>query len=267
VTVIMRTLEELVPPGKPAIEIWPSADETLFGSRKVDWARRQKLGVPRNATAIVYTGNVHAANAAEVRSLYLAVAILNREVHPATLIRTGRDFCDFLGEDDKWARRHSIELDFVDRTDLPAILSMADVFVQPGKPGPFNDYRFPSKIPEFCAIGRPLILPASNIGLTMRHLEDAYIVPEASGVAIATAVRAIRADAELEARLAAGAQRFFTHALSWRLSASKLSGFYEELLSLSPVPAGHSPRKGITDPLEGPLTGPSPAPMVRNSKF
>jgi len=268
VTVIMRTLEDLVPKGKPSVEIWPSADEELFGPLPIDWERRQKLGIPRNSTAIVYTGNVHAANAAEVRSLYLAVAILNREGHPATLIRTGRNYAEFLGPNEEWARRNSIELDFVDRKELPSILSMANVFVQPGKPGPFNDYRFPSKIPEFCAIGRPIILPASNIGLSMRHKQDAYVVPEASGVAIAEAVQEIAGDPQLEADLAAGARRFFTQELSWRLSASKLMDFYGELLGRTKArAAAHSPRNGITDPLEGPLTGPSPAPMVRNSKF
>lgn len=264
ITVIMRTLTDLVPEGKPSVEIWPSADEALFGPRPIDWERRQKLGIARNCTTIVYTGNVHATNAAEVRSLYLAVAVLNREGHPAVLVRTGRDFCSFLGNDDAWARRHSIELDFVDRKDLPGILSMANVFVQPGKPGPFNDYRFPSKIPEFCAIGRPLVLPASNIGLTMRHMEDAYVVPEATGTAIAEAVRTIRANPPMEARLAAGAQRFFSEELSWRLSVNKLLDFYGKLAG--GTTAAHSPLNGITAPLEEPLTGPSPAPMVRNSK-
>ena len=259
VTMIMRTLGDLVPPGKPSVEIWPSADEALFGARPIDWDRRQKLGIARNSTAIVYSGNVHASNAAEVRSLYLAVAILNREGFPATLIRTGRDFCPFLGHNDAWARKYSIELEFVDRSELPAILSMANLFVQPGKPGLFNDYRFPSKIPEFCAIGRPLILPASNIGLAMRHLEDAYVVPQATGTAIADAVRAIRANPQLETKLAAGARRFFVEELSWRRSASKLLDFYGELS------APHSPRNGITE--AGPLEGLSPAPMVRNSKF
>lgn len=261
VTVIMRTLTDLAPPDKPTVEIWPSADEALFGPRSIDWDRRQKLGIPRNSTTVVYTGNVHAANASEVRSLYLAVAMLNREGHPATLIRTGRDFCAFLGPEDGWARKHTIDLDFVDRKDLPSILSMADIFVQPGKPGPFNDYRFPSKIPEFCAIGRPLILPASNIGLTMRHMDDAYIVPEASGTAITEAIKTIRANPLIEARLAAGAQRFFNEELSWSLSTAKLLSFYNQLS------VTQSPRNGMIEPLDDPLTGPSPAPMVRNSKF
>ena len=226
-TLIVRTLQELVPPGKPAIELWPSADEELFGARAIDWDRRAGLGIAPHETVIVYSGSVHASNVAEVRSLYLAVAMLNREGHPARLIRTGKDHCAFL--DEAWTRFHTIELGFVERAELPGVMAMANVFVQPGRPGPFNDYRFPSKIPEFCAIGRPLILPASNVALAMRHLEDAYIVPQATATAITEAVQAIRADPDLEARLTAGALRFFDERLCWRRSASKLLDFYRLL--------------------------------------
>ena len=261
VTVIMDTLRELAPPGKPVVEIWPSADEALFGPRPINWERRQKMGIPRNSTTIVYSGNVHVANAPEVRSVYLAVALLNREGHPATLIRTGRDFSQFLGDEDQWARKHAIELDFVERSEMPGILAMANIFVQPGKPGPFNDYRFPSKIPEFCAIGRPIVLPASNVGLAMRHLEDAYVVPQATATAIMDAVLTISGDPQLAARLERGARRFFTEELSWRLSASKLFDFYNGVLD------SQSPRKGMTEPLGVlPAMAPSPEPMVRNSK-
>lgn len=255
VTVLMEKLKEMAPAGKPAVEIWPSADAALYGPRPINWDGRERLGIARETTVIVYTGNVHAANATEVKSLYLAVAMLNREGHPALLIRTGRDFCPFLGDDAGWAHKATIELGFVERKALAGILAMANLFVQPGRPGLFNDYRFPSKIPEFCAIGRPVILPASNIGLAMRHLEDAYIVPQATATAIVEAVQNIRANSELEQRLAAGAERFFTAKLCWRRSASKLLDFY------------HFERKGMTAPLLGPPPIDSPAPIVRNSKF
>jgi len=101
--------------------------------------------------------------------------------------------------------------------------------VQPGRPGEFNDYRFPSKLPEFFAIGRPVILPASNVALEMRHLEDAYILPEATAIPIANAVRHITGDAALQARLEAGARRFFETQLKWARSAEQLRDFYEEI--------------------------------------
>src|SRR6202030_3637170 len=110
VTVIIDRLSELIPPCKSVLDLWPSAQRDLFGPQPRRDAERKALGIAKTSTVLVYAGNVHPANAHEVRSLYLTVAILNREGHPATLVRAGRDFQSFLGPDEAWARRNSIEL-------------------------------------------------------------------------------------------------------------------------------------------------------------
>lgn len=227
-TVIVDRLSELVPAGKPIEEVWCSADEELFRHVPIDYERRKKLALPHNPV-IVYPGNVHAANAAEVRSLYTAIALLNREGCPVTLVRAGRDFHPFLEGDCAWARRHVVELGLVEHKHMPWVLAMADLFVQPGRPGEFNDYRFPSKMPEFLATGRPVVLPASNIAHSMKHKEDAYIVPEANAIYIADAVHEIIGDPDLSARLATGARRFFDERLSWKQGAKKLLSLYERI--------------------------------------
>jgi len=229
-TVIVDKLAELVPQGKPVVEVWCSADENLFQARPVNHDLRSRMAIPETSTVIVYPGNVHASNAAEVRSLYTAVALLNREGIPTTLVRAGRDFCDFLDLGGDWVKPYVIELGLVPHRNMAEILSMADLFVQPGKPGEFNDYRFPSKLPEFLAIGRPVVLPASNVALQMGHGEDAYIVPEANAIAIAEAVTEIvRNKPELAARLTIGARRFFDERLSWKRGAEKLARLYGEV--------------------------------------
>ena len=48
--------------------------------------------------------------------------------------------------------------------EVPGYLALADAFVQPGSPDDFNRYRLPSKLPEFLAMGRPVILPHCNLG-------------------------------------------------------------------------------------------------------
>ncbi len=226
ITIIIDTLAEIVPEGKPTLELWPSASRDLFATRPKQPFSRAAIGIPRNSTVLVYTGNVHWANADEVRSLYLAVAILNREGHPTTLVRAGLDHCPFLGPDEIWARRHSIELGKVPHTDVPAVLALADVFVQPGRPDNFNDYRFPSKLPEFLSAGRPVILPNTNIAKHMIHRRHAYILPESNGMEIANAVREILSDTTLYNRLTEGALEFFNERLSWTRSANKLVEFY-----------------------------------------
>jgi len=227
VTVIIDRLREFVPKHVPTLEMWPSADGAQFVPRPMNHELRSQLGISPDATVLVYTGNVHHANASEVRSLYLAVAILNREGHPAVLVRTGRDYSAFLGPDEAWGRQHSIELGHVSRWEIPGLLAAADVLIQPGRPGEFNDYRFPSKIPEFLAAGRPVVLPACNLGLHMVDGQDACVLPKVDALGIVDAVLRITGDRDLYARLSAGARAFFDRELSWEKSSRALLRFYE----------------------------------------
>lgn len=230
-TVIVDRLRELVPEGKPVEEVWCSADEELFRQSPVNHDMRNRMAIPPHHTVLVYPGNVHASNAAEVRSLYTAVALLNREGVPVTLVRAGRDFCEFLDQDGVWAKPFVIELGLVAHKNMPGILAMADLFVQPGQPGEFNDYRFPSKLPEFLATGRPVVLPASNVGLQMRHREEALVVADLHAVEITEAVAEIVRDPRLSERLAAGGRRFFEERLSWKHGAELLAGLYRRVFA------------------------------------
>ena len=110
-------------------------------------------------------------------------------------------------------------------------MALADIFVQPGEPDAFNDYRFPSKLPEFFALGRPVILPRTNLGTLVRHGTDAYVLDRADAAGIAAAVRELRANPALAEKLGRGATAFAAQHFSWRRSAEALANFY---LSLAP---------------------------------
>jgi glycosyltransferase involved in cell wall biosynthesis len=226
VTVIIDRLRELLPRVNNILELWPSADTELFHPQPRRDLERRAFGIAKNSTVLVYPGNVHAANAHEVRSLYLAVAILNREGHPATLVRAGTDYYPFLGSDDRWARRYSIELGPVRHPGIPELLGLADILVQPGRSDAFNDYRFPSKLPEFLSAGRPVILPDSNIGKHMTHRVHGFVLPDMNALAITNAVREIMSDDALRRTLSAGATEFFKQQLSWEKSGRLLHDFY-----------------------------------------
>ncbi|MDQ6809815.1 MAG: hypothetical protein M3Z64_10415, partial [Verrucomicrobiota bacterium] len=100
VTVIIDELARFVPSATPKLTLWPGAERKLFYPRPRDNDLLASLGIDPQATVLCYTGNVHSANAREVRSLYVAAAVLNREGIPTRLIRAGRDFCAFLGPDE-----------------------------------------------------------------------------------------------------------------------------------------------------------------------
>jgi len=111
---------------------------------------------------------------------------------------------------------------------LVDLLKCADVFVQPGAPGPFNDYRLPSKLPEFFAVGRPVVLPATNVGLRLRDGIDALLLHTGSAEEIARCVGRVLDDDVLAGRLAANAKAFARRTYRWDVQARKLAQFLEQ---------------------------------------
>ncbi|WP_415908487.1 glycosyltransferase [Oleiharenicola sp. Vm1] len=230
VTLITARLRELAPAAARCLTLWPAADARYFYPRPTPGEFRRTLGFGPDMTVLFYHGNVHAANAVEVGELYTAVARLNEEGTPTTLIRAGLDTVAFPGAEA--ARAHVLALgQILHHHHLPPLMALADIFVQPGVPDAFNDYRFPSKLPEFFALGRPVVLPRTNLGERVRHGVDAYVLARADADGIVSAVRALRADSALAARLATGAARFAEENFSWRRSAEALAKFY---LALAP---------------------------------
>jgi glycosyltransferase involved in cell wall biosynthesis len=229
VTMIMDRLEQFVPPETPKLILWPGANEQLFFPRPRDPQLLEQLGIPEGTVVLCYTGNVHSANGREVRSLYLAAAMLDREGTPARLIRTGRDFCSYLGPHEEWAYKIAVELGQVPYQEIPGLLSLADVLVQPGGANVFNEYRLPGKLPEFFAMGRPVILPRTNLGRFVQHAEEGWVLDKVDALGIVEAVLSLRRDKELSARLAAGAVNFARKNFNWKKNTEELVAFYERL--------------------------------------
>ena len=229
VTMIMDRLERFVPSETPKLVLWPGADTHLFFPRPRDPQLLERLGIAPDTLVLCYTGNVHSANARDVRSLYLATAILDREGTPARLIRTGRDFCSFLGPDEEWAYKISIELGQVAYQTIPDLLSLADILIQPGGDNAFNEFRLPGKLPEFFAMGRPVIVPRTNVGHFVRHGEEAWVLDKVDALRVVKAVLELRRDKQLAERLAAGAVAFAREHFDWTKNTDELAAFYEKL--------------------------------------
>lgn len=235
VTVIVPGLARFAAHPAPVHLLEPGVDAALFHPQPPDPALRRELGLRADEKVVVFTGSVTFANVAEMRDLYRAVHQLNGAGVPTRLVRTGFTLPDFaagLGFD---PGPTVLELGFVPKERLPALLALADVLVQPGRPGPFNDLRLPSKLPEFLAMGRPVVLPAANIGLEVQDGVEAVVLRSGSPEEIVAACRRVFGDpawsAELGARGAAFARRRFDLA---RNSAG-LGGFYRDVAARAPV--------------------------------
>jgi glycosyltransferase involved in cell wall biosynthesis len=240
VTLLIDRLAECMPVERPHQVFWPAVERALFHPRPRNDALRAAHGISPNEIVLCYHGNMHQANRAEIRSLYLAVALLNRQGFPARLVRMGTDHVAHPPEYRQWADAFTTELGYVvDRRRLVDVLAMADVYVQPGTADAFNDFRFPSKLPEFFSLGRPVILPRTNIGLVTRHMQDAWVLEEANGQNIAAAVKAICSDRGLWRTLSEGACVFGEEHFSWSRSAAQVAAFYEAITHDTAVTQAH----------------------------
>ncbi len=230
VTVITDRLFDFKPPTVPGAVIWPAFEEELFKPQAPDTALRRRLGIVEMDRVVVYHGGVNAVNAAEVASLYLAVGALNRAGIPVKLVRLGRDFVNPLDESIASLRQHVIDVSYRPRREIPRFLALADVLVQPGRSDEFNDYRFPAKVPEFLAMGLPVLLPESNIG---RHLTDGVecvLLKEGSALEIAAGLGRLFNDPDRRRRLGRAARAFAEKHFSWTNSAAKLHAFYDQIM-------------------------------------
>lgn len=230
VTTIVDKLGEFVPVGVPTMILEPGVDHELYQDKLTIEKKREirgSLGLDESSRIFVYHGNMHATNQREIFSLYTAAIILRRRKRNVHLIRTGVDYTDGLDLSySKHLKPTATQLGFVGTERLVEILSLSEFYVQPGTNNQFNDYRFPSKIPEFFSMGKPTILPNTNIAKRLRNGEDAILLARGDGTEIADCVERILDDQGLAAKLGQNARAFAIGSLNWKRNAERLLEFY-----------------------------------------
>ena len=227
VTAIASPLLNLAPGLKrllrPGCEAVAPAHEPAF--------LRNRLGIGPGMRLIVYPGNLHPANRAEILSLYVAVQILRRRGHDVMLVRTGQDYGP--GADVAYDRLKGVvsrELGQVPRPLVLSLIAAADLLIQPGRADAFNRSRLPSKLPEFFAAGCPVILPAANLGLEVEDGVEAVVAHRGDGFDLADLAEPLLADPERAAAIGAAGRRFAQRTLNWDRSTDDLEALYRGLL-------------------------------------
>ncbi|MEX2044864.1 MAG: glycosyltransferase family 4 protein, partial [Opitutus sp.] len=235
ITHIIGALREFVPAGVPAHLLFPGIDSSQNQPQSADPSLRAELGLREDEKIIVFTGSNTFANEPEVRELYLAVALLNQRGTPTRLVRTGFNSPHFLAGISDDVKRHVLDLGFIEKTKLPKLLALADVLVQPGRPGAFNDHRLPSKLPEFLASGKPVILPPTNIALIMQDGREAVFLGTGSPENIADTCQRLFADPELCLSLGKNGAAFARQHFDLSANTGGLLEFYEATLDRLPA--------------------------------
>ena len=230
ITALVSDLLEFCSDKTPSVVFWPGYDETI------QWETHSKrsyligLGIVDYDYITVYTGNVHASNVDEVRSLYLAIALLNRRGVNIKLIRTGVNYVPLSDLGGHLLLEHTVDLGYIDGCDLPKLLAAADILIQPGINDSWNRYRVPSKIPEYLASGRALVLPACNIGNILKNNYEAIVLSAANAENIVRSLEVWLPQKNALAKIGQNGKLFAELNLQWRFAASKVFDLYMQIL-------------------------------------
>jgi glycosyltransferase involved in cell wall biosynthesis len=233
VTVLMDTLFEFKPKSTPGLVLWPGFD-AAFTDMRPDRSYRACLGLQHSDLMVAYNGNVYRTNAAEVGSLVLAVAALRRRGYPLVLVKTGRNHEDIPYYREGKKKGFIVDLGFRPRGEIPPLLLAADVLVQPGRPGDFNDYRFPSKLPELLVSGVPVVLPPTNIGRFLTDNVNCVLLGRGHALDIAAKLEPLLREPERRRRIGAAGREFALANLAWPRATDRLKEFYDEVLAAEP---------------------------------
>jgi glycosyltransferase involved in cell wall biosynthesis len=208
VAVIQDKLETDVPPWVYRETVMPGIDLDFFSPRKANPLLRRQYGVAENERVIVYPGGLNQFNRPAIETLCRAVGLINRQGYPCRLLRTGPYALDFMNSLPPDAAASINELGVLPRSELPDLLALADVFVQPGKIDPFEDLRLPGKLPELLAMGRPVIMPDVNIAHLFHDGVNAVLTRTGTAQEIAAKCAGLFSDPQQAERIGLGGRQF-----------------------------------------------------------
>lgn len=141
----------------------------------------------------------------------------------------------------------------VPHRDIHRYLALADVLVQSGRPNTFNEFRLPSKLPEYMAMGKPVITFSAGIGREFEDGVEALKTTTGEPPELAEKIEQVLDDPALTDKLGRGARRKAEQLFDWQRNTQGLITIYEQVLT-GEIDAPMKPRlrPSITQEVFGP---------------
>jgi len=187
---------------------------------------RQQLGLDATAHVVGFVGFVHY----DLELLVEAFKHVDRRVDRAVLLVIGghSPLLTALRES-ATLRGKVVETGAVDFKALPPLLACADVFALPFTDRVANRGRWPNKVGDYLAAGRPVVTnPVGDINELFQKERIGLLAPEHSE-GFAEALIAILKDPTLQDELGRGAREVAERRLSWAQLTESLISRYAEL--------------------------------------
>ncbi len=226
VGVIQDKLKTFVPSWVPCETVMHGIDLEFFYPRTPDSTLREKYGLEETEKILVYPGGINDCTRPEIQNLCEAVGLINQRGFRCRLIRTGLSPLDFYSVLSPAARDCLLDLGVVPKKDIPDLMALADVLVQPGRHNPYEDLRLPGKVPEFLAMGKPVILPETNISYLLNEEKAVILLYDGSPEEIAGKCIAVFRDSQKAKWMGQAGRLFSERNFDIRDQAVKLEALY-----------------------------------------
>jgi hypothetical protein len=225
--VVQNKLAIAVPPWVPCTTVMFGVDLDFFSPRAARPDLRTRYGVKEGERVIVYNGGLNDFTRPGLETVCRVVGLIAERGVPCRLLRTGPVPLDFLDRLPPGNAERVTQLGILHREALPDLLALADVLVQPGKHDPFEDLRLPGKLPEFFAMGRPVLLPDTNIAGLLQDGVDAIIYRTGTPEEIAEKCLELFANPARARAIGEAGRRFAETHFDPKTQAAKLLEVYE----------------------------------------
>ncbi len=232
ITLLNPRLAKLLPIEKQSSQLRPILQPAANSAPQNPAEVKATYLIPTQPRIVVYPGGITSNNREDIRNLYKAVKILNDQAQPTLIVKTGPSCQVFENSFDFPIQDVSLDLGYVQENDIQALLSIADALVQPGTDNPFNRDRFPCKIPQFLASGRPCILPAFYTGPDSIDPDSCLTLDSNAPEEIASQLQRVFSDPQLAAKLGQAAKAHAAKTYAPDNNVSRILDFYQRVLHI-----------------------------------
>lgn len=187
---------------------------------------RQALGLPLDAPLLGHLGVLQPKDAALLLNAFKII----RKCHGhCKLIMIGNHRVNI--EQYEIGRNSVIETGYVDYENLVRYLAGCDVLMLPLRNTISNQARWPSRINDYLAVGRPIITcPVGDVSELFREHNIGLLAPD-NPQDFAGATLSLLEDQALREEMGFNARRIAEEQLSWEILTVQLEKFYRKILS------------------------------------
>lgn len=193
--------------------------------------------LPEGRQLVALTGTVHPGSVGDLELSLQAVARLQREGRPVTLVHAGTALARY--DLPRLAQQAGVEpggavfLGYLPLAQVPHLLARVAVALQPGRPNDFNRLRLPSKVESYLAAATPTVTYAVGFAELLADGEEVLKLQGYDAEELAGAIGRILDDPALAGRLAAGGRAAHDRLFDPRRNLDALVAHYRTRLTIT----------------------------------